>query len=87
MFKAPNSGAYSEIFGLLSPNIPVEKNGALIYARGRIGCIPDDIKLSLKSEEEGGVDLAKTFADWCESEVRGYKYWLDWCTSWWCMVE
>jgi hypothetical protein len=39
-----------------------------------IGCIPDDIKLSLNSEEEGGIDPAKAFADWCEREVRGYKY-------------
>ncbi|KAF4999117.1 hypothetical protein FGRMN_2680 [Fusarium graminum] len=73
MFKAPKFGAYSELFGLMSPDITVEKNGILIYPWGRIGCIPDDIRPSLKSGEEGGTGLAKAFVDWCEREIQEYK--------------
>ncbi|KAF5588062.1 light induced alcohol dehydrogenase Bli-4 [Fusarium pseudoanthophilum] len=73
MFKAPKHGAYSELFGLLSPDITAENNGALIYPWGRIGCIPDDIKVSLKNGQEGGTGLSKAFADWCERETRQYK--------------
>ncbi|KAF5559564.1 light induced alcohol dehydrogenase Bli-4 [Fusarium phyllophilum] len=73
MFKAPKYGAYSELFGLLSPDITADNNGALIYPWGRIGCIPDDIKVSLKNGQEGGTGLSKAFADWCERETRQYK--------------
>jgi retinol dehydrogenase 12 len=73
MFKAPKFGAYSELFGLLSPDITADNNGALIYPWGRIGCIPDDIKVSLKNGQEGGTGLAKAFADWCERETHQYK--------------
>ncbi|KAF9766181.1 hypothetical protein IL306_001427 [Fusarium sp. DS 682] len=73
MFKAPKFGAYSELFGLLSPDITAHNNGALVYPWGRIGCIPDDIKLSLKNESEGGTGLARAFADWCERETQQYN--------------
>ncbi|PNP82622.1 hypothetical protein FNYG_03853 [Fusarium nygamai] len=73
MFKSPKYGAYSELFGLLSPDITADNNGALIYPWGRIGCIPDDIKVSLKNGQEGGTGLSKAFADWCEREIRQYK--------------
>ncbi|KAL7765990.1 hypothetical protein ACKLNR_003906 [Fusarium oxysporum f. sp. zingiberi] len=73
MFKAPKYGAYSELFGLLSPDITADNNGVLIYPWGRIGCIPDDIKVSLKNGQEGGTGLSKAFADWCEREARQYK--------------
>ena len=73
VFKAPKFWAYSELFGLLSPEITSDKNGSLIYPWGRIGCIPDDIKLSMKSEEEGGTGLARAFVSWCERETQGHK--------------
>ncbi|KAF4965485.1 hypothetical protein FSARC_6718 [Fusarium sarcochroum] len=73
VFKAPKFGAYSELFGLLSPEITSEKNGSLIFPWGRIGCIPDDIKLSMKSEEEGGKGLAQAFLGWCERETQEHK--------------
>ncbi|KAJ4247764.1 short-chain alcohol dehydrogenase [Fusarium torreyae] len=73
VFKAPKFGAYSELFGLLSPEITSDKNGSLIYPWGRIGCIPDDIKLAMKSEAEGGTGLARAFVDWCERETQEHK--------------
>ncbi|KAI3588196.1 hypothetical protein IWW34DRAFT_602897 [Fusarium oxysporum f. sp. albedinis] len=73
MMVTPKYGAYSELFGLLSPDITADNNGVLIYPWGRIGCIPDDIKVSLKNGQEGGTGLSKAFADWCEREARQYK--------------
>ncbi|KAH7212335.1 hypothetical protein DER44DRAFT_808144 [Fusarium oxysporum] len=73
MMATPKYGAYSELFGLLSPDITADNNGVLIYPWGRIGCIPDDIKVSLKNGQEGGTGLSKAFADWCEREARQYK--------------
>ncbi|KAM5341670.1 hypothetical protein ACJ41O_014701 [Fusarium nematophilum] len=73
VFKEAKFGAYSELFGLLSPDVTAEKNGSLIIPWGRFGCIPDDIKDSLKNKEQGGTGLSAAFADWCERETQQYK--------------
>ena len=39
-----------------------------ILARGQI-----DIVLALKSQEEKGTGRAKSFAEWCEGQVGGFR--------------
>lgn len=69
MFKAPKYGAYSELFGLLSPDVTAEKNGAFILPWGRFGRLPVDVEDGCR---EGGTGLARKFGDWCERETKMY---------------
>lgn len=74
VFKPPRFGAYSELFGLLSPDVAADKNGAFVIPWGRFGCLPDDVKVCLRGEgeEEGGTGVAGRFARWCERETGRY---------------
>ncbi|KPM37463.1 hypothetical protein AK830_g9113 [Neonectria ditissima] len=73
LFKSAKFGAYSEMFGLLSPDITFEKNGTFIIPWGRFGCLPDDIKAGLKKKEQGGTGASLRFAEWCERETEAYQ--------------
>jgi retinol dehydrogenase-12 len=72
VFKPPKFGAYSELFGLLSPDVTLGKNGSFVIPWGRFGCLPDDIKASLKDEQHGGTGVAQRFFGWCERETKQY---------------
>lgn len=72
MFKGPEYGAYSELFGLLSPEVTLEKNGAFIIPWGRFGCLPDDIKDAMKDKSEGGTGISRKFISWCERETESF---------------
>lgn len=71
VFKGPKYGAYSELFGLLSPEVTAETNGAFIVPWGRFGTLPEEIEVGCKSEGGGGggTGLAGRFVEWCERET------------------
>ena len=71
--KGPEYGAHSELFGLLSPEVTMEKSGAFIVPWGRFGCIPDSIKASMKDESQGGTGVARSFLQWCDVETKAYQ--------------
>ncbi|KAH7015037.1 hypothetical protein EDB80DRAFT_323486 [Ilyonectria destructans] len=73
VFKPAKFGAYSELFGLLSPEITSEKNGSFIIPWGRFGRLPCDIQSALKTKEQGGTGVAQRFVDFCERETKAYK--------------
>lgn len=73
VFKGPKFGAYSELFGLLSPDVTMEKNGAFIIPWGRFGVVPDDIKSSMQIKSQGGTGIAQKFLEWCQREVAAYR--------------
>ncbi|EEU35223.1 uncharacterized protein NECHADRAFT_54507 [Fusarium vanettenii 77-13-4] len=66
-------GAYSELFGLLSPDVTSDRNGAFIVPWGRFGCLLEDIKQAVKSKEQGGTGTSEKFVEWCERETRGFR--------------
>ncbi|KAK7416980.1 short-chain alcohol dehydrogenase [Neonectria punicea] len=72
LFKSAKFGAYSELFGLLSPEITFEKNGTYIIPWGRFGCLPEDFKTGLKKADQGGTGTSARFVDWCERETKAY---------------
>jgi retinol dehydrogenase 12 len=65
-------GAYTELYGGLSPDITLEHNGAWLKPWGRIGTLRHDIALGGKSKDEGGTGLAEEYWQWCEEQVRDY---------------
>ncbi|KAL1853675.1 short-chain alcohol dehydrogenase [Diaporthe australafricana] len=73
IFKPAKFGAYTELFAGFSPEVTVQKNGSFLIAWGRFSSVRDDIAAGLKSKEQGGTGLAKTFWDYCESEVNSFK--------------
>ncbi|RSL59259.1 hypothetical protein CEP54_007383 [Fusarium duplospermum] len=73
VFKGAKFGAYSELFGLLSPDVTSDRNGAFIVPWGRFGCLPEDIKQAVKSKEQGGTGTSEMFVEWCEKETRGFR--------------
>ncbi|KAF5004891.1 hypothetical protein FDECE_8634 [Fusarium decemcellulare] len=74
VFKGPQYGAYSELFGLLSPDVTADRNGSFIVPWGRFGCLPEELKLALESKEHGGTGISQSFVDWCERETYTYRY-------------
>ena len=68
----PIYGAYTELYGGLSPDISLENNGAWLMPWGRIGRLRHDIELAGKSREEGGTGIGEDFWVWSESQVRDY---------------
>ncbi|KAK7426292.1 short-chain alcohol dehydrogenase [Neonectria magnoliae] len=69
LFKSAKFGAYSELFGLSSPEITFEKNGTYIIPWGRL---PEDFKTGLKKADQGGTGTSVRFVDWCERETKTY---------------
>ncbi|KIX04812.1 uncharacterized protein Z518_05683 [Rhinocladiella mackenziei CBS 650.93] len=68
----PIYGAYTELFGGLSPDIDMQNNGAWIIPWGRIGKLRQDLAEAGKSKDEGGSGLAEEFWKWCEEQVKEY---------------
>ncbi|KAF7542965.1 hypothetical protein G7Z17_g11124 [Cylindrodendrum hubeiense] len=73
VFKPAKFGAYSELFGLLSPEVTSEKNGAFIIPFGRFGRLPNDIESAFKTKQQGGSGVAQRFVDFCERETKAFK--------------
>ncbi|OAP61002.1 hypothetical protein AYL99_06006 [Fonsecaea erecta] len=57
----PVYGAYTELFGGLSPESTLEKTGAWLMPRGRIGKLRPDIEEAGKSIVGGGSGIAEEF--------------------------
>ncbi|CAM1503660.1 Fc.00g012510.m01.CDS01 [Cosmosporella sp. VM-42] len=72
VFKPAKYGAYGELFGLLSPEVTAEKNGAFIIPWGRFSDLPVDVEDGCKDKENGGTGLSKQFVEWCEKETKDY---------------
>lgn len=66
----PINGAYTQLFAGLSPE--VAKPGSYVLPWGRVGQICEDLQRAVKSECDGGVDLARKFWDWSEKQVEKY---------------
>ncbi|OAQ82667.1 short-chain dehydrogenase [Purpureocillium lilacinum] len=58
LFKGPEYGAYSELFGLLSPEVTPERNGAFVIPWGRFGALPENVRAAMKTEDGGGTGVA-----------------------------
>ncbi|KAJ4392137.1 short-chain alcohol dehydrogenase [Gnomoniopsis smithogilvyi] len=69
----PVNGAYTELYGGLSPEITVEKSGCWVVPFGRIYPIRDDLTLTSTTEAEGGIEESlKKFWEWSEAQVKPY---------------
>lgn len=66
----PINGAYTQLFAGLSPE--VARPGSYVLPWGRVGQICEDLQQAVRSESEGGVDLARRFWDWSEKQVEKY---------------
>ena len=67
----PVFGAYTELFGGLSPTVTLENNGAWIIPWGRVGNLRQDI-VDGKGKDEGGTGNAQVFWQWSEEQVKNY---------------
>ncbi|KAK3380939.1 hypothetical protein B0H63DRAFT_494901 [Podospora didyma] len=65
-------GAYSELFGALSPDVTKEKNGAYIMPWGRFGHVPADLAVAMAPASDGGNGLSRKFLHLCERETSAY---------------
>ncbi|KAL3961020.1 hypothetical protein ACCO45_006137 [Purpureocillium lilacinum] len=72
LFKGPEYGAYSELFGLLSPEVTPERNGAFVIPWGRFGALPENVRAAMKTEGGGGTGVAGRFVEWCERETGAF---------------
>ena len=68
----PIWGAYTELYGGLSPEITLEQNGAWIIPWGRVGTLRADIQDAGISKEDGGSGVAEDFWRWSEEKVKDY---------------
>ncbi|KIW31665.1 uncharacterized protein PV07_03277 [Cladophialophora immunda] len=68
----PLYGAYTELFGGLSPEITLEKTGAWLMPWGRVGKLRADIEEAGKSKADGGSGIAEDFWAWSEKQVIDY---------------
>lgn len=67
-------GAYTALYAGLSSDIKVGDNGGYIIPWGRIqkSSPRKDIIHAIKSEKEGGGDVAAKFWTWCEGQTEQY---------------
>ncbi|CZR53266.1 related to Oxidoreductase, short-chain dehydrogenase [Phialocephala subalpina] len=72
LLHEPIYGAYTELYGGLSPDITLEKTGAWIKPWGKISKIREDLEASSKSEKEGGSGIGAEFWNWSEEQVRPF---------------
>lgn len=72
MLHDPIYGAYTQLWAGFSPSIKPFDSGRYVIPWGRFGSVRDDIALSLKHKEEGGIGKASMFFDFCERETKEY---------------
>ncbi|KUI66580.1 hypothetical protein VM1G_02093 [Cytospora mali] len=72
MMYPPLNGAYTELFGGLSPEITLEKTGCWVVPFGRIYPIRDDMNFATRTEAEGGTGGTLKFWEWSEAQVKPY---------------
>ncbi|KAI2468307.1 NAD(P)-binding protein [Annulohypoxylon bovei var. microspora] len=66
-------GAYTELFGGLSPEVTLEKSGQWVIPWGRFQSLRKDLVAGSRSTSEpGGTGTAERFWDWSEEQVRSY---------------
>ncbi|KUJ18111.1 short-chain dehydrogenase [Mollisia scopiformis] len=68
----PIYGAYTELYGGLSPEINMGRTGAWIKPWGTIKTMREDLEASCKTKEEGGSGVGLEFWNWCEEQVRSF---------------
>ncbi|KAF4983364.1 hypothetical protein FZEAL_1216 [Fusarium zealandicum] len=76
LLHAPKSGAYTELYAGLSPEITLGENGAYVIPWGRIrsdeDCPRKDIIHAMLAEEKGGLGYCGKLWDWCEQQWQGF---------------
>ncbi|RSL99911.1 hypothetical protein CEP52_009455 [Fusarium oligoseptatum] len=72
MMYPPIMGAYTELYGGLSPDITLDKTGSWIIPFGRIHHIRKDLTEATRTESEGGNGTGLKFWQWSETEVNKY---------------
>lgn len=68
----PVYGAYTELYGGLSPEITPKDTGAWLMPWGQIGTLRSDIAEAGKSKDESGSGISNEFWEWSEEQVREY---------------
>ncbi|KAG8164756.1 hypothetical protein KVR01_005031 [Diaporthe batatas] len=68
----PLSGAYTELFAGLSPDVDISNTGCWIVPFGRIYPIREDMMYATKSEAEGGTGGNCKFWEWSEGQVAAF---------------
>ncbi|KAI1489290.1 retinol dehydrogenase 12 [Biscogniauxia mediterranea] len=66
----PIYGAYTELFGGLSPEITLERNNVWIAPWGRIEPLRRDIDKACRTVDDGGTGNAQAFWEWSEQQVE-----------------
>lgn len=65
-------GGYTELWSGLSEEITTKDNGTYVAPWGRKHPMRSDVAASLKTKEEGGNGVSKTFWDWSVAETKKY---------------
>ncbi|KAI1377493.1 NAD(P)-binding protein [Hypoxylon crocopeplum] len=73
LLHPPVLGAYTELFGGLSPEITLEKSGQWVIPWGRFQSLRKDLVAGTRSASEpGGTGIAERFWDWSEEQIRSF---------------
>ncbi|KAI0123776.1 hypothetical protein BJ170DRAFT_674699 [Xylariales sp. AK1849] len=68
----PVYGAYTNLFAGVSPEITLEKSGSYVAPWGKLWQVSDDMIKASKTKVEGGTEIAKSFWEWTDVQVRPY---------------
>ena len=66
------SGACSELWAGLSPEITVEKGGSYVIPFGKIYPVRQDLEAATKPEDQGGNGTTSKFWKWSEEQISKY---------------
>ena len=72
MIHPPVFGGYTELWSGLAPELTTADNGLYIAPWGRKSKVRKDIVASLKTKEQGGNGIARTFWDWSVKVTKQY---------------
>ncbi|KAI0195905.1 hypothetical protein F4808DRAFT_326866 [Astrocystis sublimbata] len=72
VLHAPASGAYTELFAGLAPEVSMERTGAWIVPFGRFMGIRKDLKEATRTQTEGGTGVAERFWEWTEAQIEPF---------------
>jgi NAD(P)-dependent dehydrogenase (short-subunit alcohol dehydrogenase family) len=67
-------GAYTAIWSAFATELTISDGGKYILPWGRLHpCARDDLKLAMKTKEEGGNGVAKKFIQYCNEQIASFR--------------